>query len=414
MNVLVLNSGSSSLKFQLIATDLERIKKNSDQRLCRGLIEGIGHEATVSVNIDDKPKNTFTKPLADLPAALEFLLHWIASEESGIAEVKSVADIHAVGQRVVHGGETFTESAVITDQVLKGIEDCVELAPLHNPDNIKCIQAVKKLLGEKVPQVAVFDTAFHHRLPEHVYLYAVPYELYQKYHVRRYGFHGTSHRYVAYRYRYINHLTREQTNVITLHLGNGCSAAAIRAGYPVDTSMGMTPLEGLVMGTRSGDLDPAVVGVIAEKQGLTMGEVESLLNTKSGLLGISGSTNDMRTLQKKSAEKNDTRARLAIEIFCYRAKKYIGAYLAAMGGTEAIVFTGGIGENSAEIRKRICEGMEWFGLKLDLEKNEKTMGREERITTEDSRLHAFVIPTDEELLIARDTVRCILGEPHPS
>jgi acetate kinase len=414
MNVLVLNSGSSSLKFQLIATDLETIKADKDQRLCRGLIEGIGHDAKVTVSIGDKPKNTFSKPLADLPAALEFLINWIASKESGIEEVQSLADIHAVGQRVVHGGERFTESAVISDEVLKGIQDCVELAPLHNPDNIKCIQAARRLLGAKVPQVAVFDTAFHHRLPKHAFLYAIPYELYQEHHIRRYGFHGTSHRYVSYRYRFIHHLTREQTNIITLHLGNGCSAAAIHAGYPVDTSMGLTPLEGLVMGTRSGDLDPAIVGLIAEKKALKTGEVESLLNTKSGLLGISGSTNDMRTLQKDAAEKKDARAELAIEMFCYRAKKYIGAYLGAMNGTDAIVFTGGIGENSAEVRAKICEGLDWFGLKLDEERNKAAIGKEMKITTDDSRLHAFVIPTDEELLIARDTVRCILGVPHPS
>jgi acetate kinase len=414
MNVLVLNSGSSSLKFQLIATDLERIRKNADRRLCRGVIERIGSDATVTASVGDQPKTVFTEPLADLPAALEFLVHWLASKHSCIDEVRSAADIHAVGQRVVHGGETFSESALITDEVLQGIEDCVELAPLHNPDNIQCIRAVRQLLGPKLPQVAVFDTSFHHRLPEQAYLYAIPYELYQRHHIRRYGFHGTSHRFVTYRYRYLSHLTRGQTNIITLHLGNGCSAAAIRGGYPVDTSMGMTPLEGLVMGTRSGDLDPAVVNVIALKETLSTEAVESLLNVKSGLLGISGLTNDMRLLQKELSEKNDRRVRLAIEIFCYRARKYIGAYLAGMGGADAIVFTGGIGENSADIRRRICGGLEYLGLNLDVEKNERAIGKEERISTEDSRLHAYVIPTDEELLIARDTVRCILGEPHPS
>jgi acetate kinase len=414
MNVLVLNSGSSSLKFQLIATDMERIQKNDDRRLCKGVIEGIGGVATITVNVGDKPNDKLTERLADLPAALTFLVHWIASEHSGITEVHSTEDINAVGQRVVHGGESFSESALITDEVLKGIEDCVELAPLHNPDNIKCIYAARKLLGPKVPQVAVFDTAFHHRLPQAAFLYAIPYELYERHHIRRYGFHGTSHRFVAYRYRHLNHLTREQTHIITLHLGNGCSAAAIRAGYPVDTSMGMTPLEGLVMGTRSGDLDPAIVNLIAAKKRLSTDEVESLLNKESGLLGLSGRTNDMRILQKEMAETNGQRAQIAIEVFCYRARKYIGAYLAAMGGADAVVFTGGIGENSAEIRKRICEGLDWVGLRLDENRNQRANGREERITAEDSRLHAFVIPTDEELLIARDTVRCILGEPHPS
>jgi acetate kinase len=414
MNVLVLNSGSSSLKFQLIVTDMEQIQKNADQRLCRGAVERIGGEAIVTASIADQPRKVFTEPLADLGAALEFLVRWMASEQSGLELVQSAADIHAVGHRVVHGGETFSESAVITQEVLKGIEDCIDLAPLHNPNNIKCIRAARMLFGSKVPQVAVFDTAFHHSIPERAYLYALPYHLYQRHHIRRYGFHGTSHRYVSYRYRFLNHLTREQTNVITLHLGNGCSAAAIQKGYPVDTSMGMTPLEGLVMGTRSGDLDPAVVNLIATKEGLSTHEVETLLNTQSGLLGISGLTNDMRELQRELTEHDDRRARLAIEIFCYRARKYIGAYLAAMGGADAIVFTGGIGENSAEVRERICDGLDWFGLKLDGAKNNEAIGREERISTEDSRLHAFVIPTDEELLIARDAVRCILGEPHPS
>jgi acetate kinase len=414
MNVLVLNSGSSTLKFQLITTDLDRIKQNADQRLCRGEVERIGGEAIVTVQTAKLPRSVFTASLSDLPAALDFLVRWIASESSGIAEVQSASDIHAVGHRVVHGGERFTESVVITEEVLKGIEDCIDLAPLHNPNNIQCILTARKFFGPKVPQVAVFDTAFHHTLPEHTYLYAVPYHLYRRHHLRRYGFHGTSHRYVSYRYRVLNNLTREQTNVITLHLGNGCSAAAIRNGNPLDTSMGITPLEGLVMGTRSGDVDPAIVNVIATKEGMSAREVETLLNTQSGLLGISGLTNDMRELQKEQKDHDDRRVRLAIEIFCYRVRKYIGAYLAAMGGADAIVFTGGIGENSPEVRERVCDGLEWFGLNLDASKNAQALGREVRITTDESRLRAFVIPTDEEMLIAPDTVRCILGEPHPS
>jgi len=414
MNVLVLNSGSSSLKFQLIVTDPDRIHQNADQRLCRGEIERIGGEAIVSAQVGSQPKTVFTAPILDLAAALDFLVRWMVSEQSGIEEVQSPADIHAVGHRVVHGGERFSESAVITDDVLKGIEACIDLAPLHNPNNVRCIQAARRIFGAKLPQVAVFDTAFHHSIPEHAFLYAVPYHLYRRHHIRRYGFHGTSHRYVVYRYSVIANKSREQTHVITLHLGNGCSAAAIRKGYPVDTSMGMTPLEGLVMGTRSGDVDPAVVNVIATKEGLTTREVESLLNTQSGLLGISGLSNDMRVLQQEIKEHDDHRCRVAIEVFCYRVKKYIGAYLASMGGAEGVVFTGGIGENSADIRARICDGLDWLGLKLDNSKNEKAVGREQQISTDDSRLHAFVIPTDEELLIARDTVRCILGEPHPS
>jgi len=308
----------------------------------------------------------------------------------------------------------FKESALVDDRVLKGIEDCIDLAPLHNPDNIKGILAARELFGKDLPQVAVFDTSFHHSLPEQAYLYALPYHLYERYRIRRYGFHGTSHRYVAFRYRALRGLTRDQTNIITLHLGNGCSAAAIKAGASVDTSMGMTPLEGLVMGTRSGDLDPAIVNVIGQKEGLSPSEVDTLLNAQSGLLGISGLTNDMRKLQAQLKEHDDRRVRLAIEIFCYRARKYIGAFLAAMGGADAVVFTGGIGENSPDIRARICSALEWAGLHLDAERNEQTVGREGKISTDDSKLLAYAIPTDEELLIARDTVRVILGEPHPS
>jgi acetate kinase len=414
MNVLVLNAGSSSLKFQLIATDRERIQRNADERLCRGVIERLGGEAIVTVATEKSGRQKFTASLADVSAALEYLIRWVASEQSGISQVQSAADIHAVGHRVVHGGETFSESAIITDKALEGIEECIELAPLHNPNNIKGILAARKMLGPKIPQVAVFDTAFHHTLPEQAYLYALPYHLYQRHHVRRYGFHGTSHRYVAYRYRVLSNLTREQTHIITLHLGNGCSAAAIRGGYPVDTSMGMTPLEGLVMGTRSGDIDPAIVYFIATKEGLPLREVETLLNTQSGLLGISGLTNDMRVLQQELKEHDDRRARLAIEVFCYRARKYVGAFLACMGGADAVVFTGGIGENSADIRARICAGLEWAGLQVAKNRNEQAVGKEMQISTDDCRLKAFVIPTDEELLIARDTVRCIAGEPHPS
>jgi acetate kinase len=414
MNVLVLNSGSSSLKFQVIATDLEKIKQHKDDRICRGEVEGIGGEATIQLRYRGEPAQKLTASLKDTAAALEYLVRYISSEKSGVKEINSSSDVQAIGHRVVHGGELFKESALIDDKVMKGIEECVDLAPLHNPINIQGIVAAQKLFGKHIPQVAVFDTAFHQTLPEHAYTYAIPRDLYERYRMRRYGFHGTSYRYVAFRYRTLRGLTRAQTNIIALHLGNGCSAAAIKGGYSVDTSMGMTPLEGLVMGTRSGDLDPAIVDRIAEKEGLSSAEVDKLLNTKSGLLGISGLTNDMRELQRKAKEENDPRARLAIEIFCYRALKYIGAFLAAMGGADAIVFTGGIGENSSEVRGRICAGMEWAGLQLDATKNQQAAGKETMISTDDSKLLAYVIPTDEELLIARDTVRVINGEPHPS
>ena len=348
-----------------------------------------------------------------MSAALDHIVRWVASPESEVSEIQSLGDIHAVGHRVVHGGESFTDSVLITDEVVKGIENCIDLAPLHNPINLRGIRAMQEMLGSQVPQVAVFDTAFHHSLPEHAYLYAIPYHLYLRYRVRRYGFHGISHRYVAYRYRTIRNLTREQTHIVSLHLGNGCSASAIRGGRSHDTSMGMTPLEGLVMGTRSGDVDPAIVPFIAAKEGLSLHEAEALLNKQSGLLGISGLTPDMRDLQSEAQQHGDRRAKLAIEIFCYRAKKYIGSFLAAIGGADAIVFTGGIGENSPSVRAQICGGLEWAGLSLDDKRNEKTNGVEGVISQDGSRLAAYVIPTDEELLIARDTARCVLGEPNP-
>lgn len=412
MNILVLNCGSSTVKFQLIATDLDLIAQDADRRLARGTIERIGGEAIITLKVEGGEQQRSTSPLRDIRATVDFIARWASSGESGIQEIRSIADIQAVGHRVVHGGERFTHSVLITDEVLRGVEDCIDLAPLHNPANIKGISAARNLFGEGLPQVAVFDTAFHQTLPDHAYLYALPYQLYRRHRLRRYGFHGTSHRYVAYRYRQLRRITREETNIITLHLGNGCSAAAVRAGNSIDTSMGLTPLEGLVMGTRSGDLDPAIIDFIATKEGFSTGEVETLLNKQSGLLGISGLTSDMRELLDEAREQNDRRALLAIEIFCYRARKYIGAYLAAMNGADAVVFTGGIGENSWEVRARICDGLQWTGLELDEERNRaQTGGCEGLISREGSRLAAYVIPTDEELLIARDTVRCVLEAP---
>ncbi|MBP6823703.1 MAG: acetate kinase [Acidobacteria bacterium] len=408
MNVLVLNSGSSSVKFQVIATDLDQIAQNADRRLARGTIERIGGEAVCTLQLEGKIKQRSTAQLRDIRSAVDFIIRWVCSQESGLNEIQSVSDIHAVGHRVVHGGEQFKQSVLISDEVLRGIDDCIDLAPLHNPANIKGILAARELFGAGLPQVAVFDTAFHQTLPEHAYLYALPYQFYRRHKVRRYGFHGTSHRYVAYRYRHLLNIPREQVNIITLHLGNGCSATAIKAGNSVDTSMGMTPLEGLVMGTRSGDIDPSIIDFLISKEGLTAQETEGLLNKQSGLLGISGLTNDMRELLEEARENKDRRALLAIELFCYRACKYIGAYLAAMGGADAVIFTGGIGENSAEIRSRICQGLEWCGLQLDAAANSTLAGGDEGlISAADSRLKAYVIPTDEELLIARDTVRCV-------
>ena len=409
MNVLVLNAGSSSLKFQLIRTDAARMTSDADERLARGVIDRIGGEAVVDFQAGTAPRTRRALPIRDHRQATETVLQWLISDDSGIP-IHGLDEIEAVGHRVVHGGEQFTHSALIDADVLRGIEETIDLAPLHNPHNLKGIQAARQALGPKIPQVAVFDTSFHATLPEHAYLYAIPYSLYRRHRVRRYGFHGTSHRYVAYRYRKLTNTTRENTRLITLHLGNGCSACAIVGGNSVDTSMGFTPLEGLVMGTRSGDLDPAILEFISVKEGLSIAEVDTLLNKQSGLLGISGLTHDMRDLLAEEREHDDRRARLAIEIFCYRIRKYIGAYLAAMGGADAVAFAGGIGENSPEIRARVVDGMEWAGLSLDPAANTATVdGAEGRISRDGARLATWVIPTDEELLVARDTVRLVLG-----
>lgn len=409
MNILVLNCGSSTLKFQLIETDLERIEENTDRCLAHGSIERLGGAAIITFTAAGRDPHRSAVPVKNIQAAVEMVIRWIASEDSGIDHINSLADINAIGHRVVHGGERFTQSTLINNEVIKEIEDCIELAPLHNPANLKGISAAREIFGKQIPQVAVFDTAFHQTLPEHAFLYAVPYQFYRRHKIRRYGFHGTSHRYVAYRYRRLLEIPREQANVITLHLGNGCSIAAIKNGDSIDTSMGLTPLEGLVMGTRSGDIDPAIVEFICEKEGLTVHEVDSLLNKQSGLLGISGLTNDMRELLAEARENKDRRALLAIEIFCYRIRKYIGSYLAAMNGADAIIFTGGIGENSAEIRALICNELSWLGVELDSRLNEnQSVEREKLISSENSRIKVFVIPTNEELLIARDTARLIL------
>ena len=410
MNVLVLNCGSSSLKFQLISTSLEKIDARADRTLARGHIERIGGAALLTFEAEGSEPLKSARPIRDIRAALDAVLQWIGSEDAKIDGVNGLSDIQAVGHRVVHGGEAFSKSVLIDDDVLRGIHDCIELAPLHNPANIQGIQAVKAAFGRGLPQAAVFDTAFHHTLPETAYLYAIPYQLYRRHKIRRYGFHGTSHRYISYQYRIINNIPREQVNVITLHLGNGCSIAAIKGGNSVDTSMGFTPLEGLVMGTRSGDLDPAIVEFIHDKEGMNVHEVDNLLNKSSGLLGISGLTHDMRELAAEAEESGDRRARLAIEIFCYRIRKYIGSYLAAMNDADAVIFSGGIGENSALIRTKICDGMSWAGIDLDGGRNaEHVHGREGVISIDQSRVKVWTIPTNEELLIARDTVRLIAG-----
>jgi acetate kinase len=411
MHVLVLNVGSSSLKFELIGTDAERIEANADTRLAGGAVERIGGEAVLSLTAQGRGGQRSVAPLRNLATAVEHVAAWLVSQEAD-AGIASLAEIEAVGHRVVHGGEDFARSQRVDEGVLKALDELVELAPLHNPHNIAGIRAATRVFGPGVPQVAVFDTAFHHSLPEVAYLYGLPYQLYRRYKVRRYGFHGTSHRYIAHRYRQVTGRPREGTRLITLHLGNGASACAILGGDSIDTSMGFTPLEGLVMGTRSGDLDPAILDFVASKEGLTLSQMETLLNKQSGLLGLSGLTPDMRELLKEIEEHDDRRARLAVEVFCYRIRKYIGAYLAVLDGAEAIVFAGGIGENAADIRARVCNGLEWMGIRVDANANAAlTNGREGRFSKSDSRVELWVIPTDEELLIARDTWRVVTGAP---
>ena len=413
MHVLVVNAGSSTLKFQLIATDLEAMETDADRRLVHGVIERIGGHALVRLRQPGKARQLRETPLKDHRAAIEYVLRWIVSEESGIDEVRALGDVHAVGHRVVHGGQRFRQSVRIDAEVLHAIEDQVELAPLHNPANLKGIRAITELLGAGVPQVAVFDTAFHATMPDTSFLYAIPYSYYRRYGVRRYGFHGTSHRYVAFRYRKLRGIAREAVNIVTLHLGNGCSACAIKGGNSFDTSMGFTPLEGLVMGTRAGDVDPSLVTWLAEKEGTSAADVERMLTRQSGLLGVSGLTSDMRELLAEEREHQDRRVTLAIDMFCQRVRRYIGAFLAELGGADAIVFTGGIGETSPEIRARVCQGLEWLGLRVDPLRNEACIdGATGTINDKDSRLAAWVIPTDEELLIARDTVRVVTtGDP---
>ena len=405
MNVVVLNCGSSSLKFQLIETSLEHISKDADVCKARGLVDRIGSQALVSFQATGGISTKETAPIRDHKQAIDRAVSWFLNESKLLG---SASDLGGVGHRVVHGGEQFQKSVLITPQVIDGIEDCMVLAPLHNPANLKGIRAAQAMLGSAVPQVAVFDTAFHATMPPSAYLYGIPYNMYRRHQIRRYGFHGTSHRYVAYRYRQLRGQEKEQVNIISLHLGSGCSACAVKAGQSVDTSMGMTPLEGLLMGTRCGDLDPSVVEVLMQNEGLSAAEVDSLLNKQSGLLGISGLTGDMRDLLLERSENQDRRASLAIEIFCQRVRKYIGAYLAALGGADAIVFTGGIGQNSPEIRAEIMSSFAWAGVDLDPQLNANTVGETTAsISRPGTKLPVYVIPTNEELLIARDTVRCI-------
>ena len=412
MNVFVLNCGSSSVKFQIINTDLEMFETDSDHRVAKGLIEKVGKDdAIINFEADGQSPVKATEPIHDHREAILRIKKWMEDPVTKINGIHSWDDIHAIGHRVVHGGEKFTKSVKIDKEVLAQIEECSDLAPLHNPANLKGIYACYEIFGDKIPQVAIFDTAYHSTMAAESYMYAIPLEYYEKYRVRRYGFHGTSHRYLAYRYRKLVGKPREEVNIITLHLGNGCSAAAIKKGYSVNTSMGLTPLEGLVMGTRSGDLDPAVVEYLFNKGIGSVADIFNLLNKKSGMLGVSGLSNDMRDIEKAAGEGN-RRAELALKMFALRVKKYIGAYLAEMNGAEAIVFSAGIGENSALIRKMACQGLENLGIELDEELNKQAVGGKcLKISKPGSRIAIWVIPTNEELLLARDTVRVVRDVP---
>lgn len=394
MNVLVLNSGSSSIKYQFINTEKQ-------VALAKGLVDRIGMSGAVLTHQRyDGDQIKIAGEILDHQIAVEYVLGVMLSKNHGVIDDKK--DIQAVGHRVVHGGETFSDSVLITNEVVKVLQDNIELAPLHNPPNIKGIQACQRILPD-TPQCGVFDTAFHSHMPPKSYLYGIPYELYKKYKIRRYGFHGTSHLYVSQRAAKILNQDIKDLKIITAHLGNGCSMAAVNHGISMDTTMGFTPLEGLLMGTRSGDLDPSLILYIMGKEGLTLGEASTLLNKHSGLIGISGESSDMREILA-AVKDNQQRSKWAFEIFCYKIRKYIGAYAAAMGGLDAVVFTGGIGENSNEVREEVCKDMEFLGIELDDSKNQN---KEEIISRTNSKVTVMCIPTNEELVIALDTANIV-------
>ncbi len=394
MKILVLNCGSSSIKYQFIDTDKQIA-------LAKGIVERIGMSSAVLTHQRyDGDQIKIVGEILDHSIGIEYVLGVMLSKNHGVIDDKR--DIEAVGHRVVHGGETFSDSVFITDEVMKVLQDNIELAPLHNPPNIKGIQAVKRVLPD-TPQCGVFDTAFHTKMPPRAYLYGIPYELYKKYKIRRYGFHGTSHYFVSNHAAELLGKDLDKLKIITAHLGNGCSMAAVDHGKSVDTTMGFTPLEGLLMGTRSGDLDPSLILYIMGKEGLSLSEAGTLLNKHSGLIGISGESSDMREIQNAMKEGHK-RSEYAFDIFCYRIKKYVGAYTAAMGGLDALVFTGGIGENSAMVRETVCSNLDFLGINIDTSRNNN---HEEIISTDESRVKVLRIPTNEELVIALDTAQIV-------
>lgn len=399
MKILVLNCGSSSIKYKLYNMDDESV-------LAQGGVERIGlDEAFLKLTLPNGEKKVLMHDMPDHKEGVNFVFQTLLSPEYGA--IKSLDEIDAVGHRIVQGGDLFEKSCIVTKEVEDGIESLCDLAPVHNAGHLKGLRAVDHLMPE-VPQVTVFDNAFHSTMPDYAYLYAVPYELYEKYHVRRYGFHGTSHRYVSHRIAEILGKDIKDLKIITCHIGNGASVAAIKDGKVMDTSMGLTPLAGLMMGSRSGDIDASAVTYIMDKLGLKPQEMADYLNKKSGVLGITGISSDMRDVENAANEGNE-RAQLALKMYAYRIKKYIGAYAAAMGGVDAIVWTAGVGENQISMREAACEDLDFLGIKIDPVKN-NTRGKEVEISTDDSRVKVWVVPTDEEIVIARDTMNLVLGQ----
>ncbi len=395
MKVLVINCGSSSLKYQLIDSETEAV-------LAKGLCERIGIDGRLTHTPAGKDKIVIEAPMPNHTAAVSLVLEQLTDAKNGV--IKSLSEIGAVGHRVVHGGEKFASSVVINDDVIKEIEECSDLAPLHNPANLIGIRACQELMPG-VPMVAVFDTAFHQTMPKKAYLYGLPHEYYEKYGVRRYGFHGTSHSYVSKRAAEIAGLDINNSKIVVCHIGNGASVSAVLNGKSVDTSMGLTPLEGLIMGTRSGDIDPAIIEFICHKEGISYETMLNILNKKSGVYGMSGVSSDFRDLDAAADEGNE-RAKDTLHAFCYRVAKYVGAYAAAMNGIDAVAFTAGVGENSPSVRKEICSYLGFLGLTIDDEKN-NVRGVERIISTDDSKVKALLVPTNEELAIARETVALV-------
>lgn len=394
MNVLVLNCGSSSVKYKLFQMPEGKV-------LAQGGVEKLGlSDSFLKLKLPSGEKVVLEKDMPEHTVAIDFILKTITGSEYGC--IKSLSEIDAVGHRLVHGGDKFSESVVITDAVVESVKQCIDLAPLHNPSTLKGVAAVTELIPG-VPQVGVFDTAFPQAMPQRAFMYALPYEYYEKYGVRRYGFHGTSHRFVSKRACEFLGLDYNKARIITAHIGNGASMCAIKEGKCIDTTMGLTPTEGLMMGTRVGDVDPGALVFIGEKEGMSMAQLSEVINKKSGVLGVSGVSSDMREIEEAISQGNE-RAKLALEMYDYRIKKYVGAFTAAMGGLDLLIFTGGVGENQTTTREYVCEDMQYMGIEIDKELNAKIHGDEALLSTKESKVKVVVIPTDEELMIALDTV----------